>query len=80
MRHTLATFTLPAYNSLRPSSVRPECIHYLPDEPEAEPGKETFDDQREVKNTLRQFHNGTRGFANEVYGLLAKVLTEFNED
>lgn len=79
MLATMATFTLPAYHSLRPSSVRPECIHYLPDEPEAALGKETFDDQREVKNTLRQLHHETCGFANELYGLLAKVLTEFNK-
>jgi predicted RNA-binding Zn-ribbon protein involved in translation (DUF1610 family) len=73
---TMAIFTLPAYQSIRPSSVHPDCIHYLPDNPLVPPGKETFENKREVKSTLRLLRDESGGFVYELYGLLARWVLE----
>ena len=73
---TMATFPFPAHQSIKPSSVRPECTHYLPDDPDVEPGEETFDAEREVKSTLAALQDRVHIFADDLYGILANVLVD----
>lgn len=72
---TVAEFTLPAYMPIRPSSISPVCIHYLPDDPLAATGKETFDNKCEVKNTLNMLGTDVRRFTHDLYDTLAKQLS-----
>jgi len=69
---TLAKYDIPRILPFSPLSVEGECINYLPDNPLAKPGKECFENKKEIKNTVKELSDYVSESIDNIYLALAK--------
>lgn len=75
---TDATYLMHPYSPIEPGSLKSESIHYLPDNPSAKYGTETYAVKREVQATLVALTEETREFLYRTYQLCVNVLDSRN--
>lgn len=71
---TLAKYNMPKTLPFSPLTVEGECINYLPDNPLSKPGKECFENKKEIKNTVKELADYVSEAIDNIYLALAEEL------